>query len=212
MNENRSARLKLAACIALLLALASAWLAGRSTTAVAQGQATPPPPPKSSQQEQPAQTPQAAPPGGQQQPQQQPPPENPIVAEIRKRIAGQEEKPAEEVFKNIQVLKGVPAGRLLSMMERGYTRALGVRCNHCHVPGEWEKDDKETKLTARDMVRMNATINAELKKIKTLVDNPSVNCSTCHRGQPKPNMNRPEGGARPQQPQPTASPTPAAKP
>ncbi|HYH86394.1 MAG TPA: c-type cytochrome [Pyrinomonadaceae bacterium] len=198
MNENRSSRLKLAACVAVLLALASAWLAVRST-AVAQGQA----PPQSNQQAQPAQTPQGQPPGGQ----QQPPPENPIVAEIRKRIAGQEEKPAEEVFKNIQVLKGVPAGRLLSIMERGYTRALGVRCNHCHVPGEWEKDDKETKLTARDMVRMNATINAELKKIKTLVDNPTVNCSTCHRGQPKPGANRPEGGARPQ-PQPTPSPTP----
>ena len=198
MNENISVRLKLAACVAILLAFASAWLAGRSTVA-AQGQ----PPPQSNKQEQPVQTPQGPPSAGQQQ---QPPPENPIVAEIRKRIAGQEEKPAEEVFKNIQVLKGVPAGRLLNIMERGYTRALGVRCDYCHVPGEWEKDDKETKLTARDMVRMNATINAELKKIKTLVDNPAVNCSTCHRGQPKPGMNRPEGGARPQQ-QPTPAPT-----
>ena len=200
MNENISARLKLAACVAILLALASAWLTGRSTVA-AQGQ----PPTRSNQREQPVQIPQAPPPGAQQKP--SPQPENPIVAELRKIIAGQEDKPAEQVFKNIQVLKGVPAGRLLNIMERGYTRALGVRCDYCHVPREWEKDDKETKQTARDMVRMNATINAELKKIKTLVDNPSVNCSTCHRGQPKPGMNRPEGGARPQQ-QPTPAPIP----
>src|SRR5207237_10904653 len=94
---------------------------------------------------------------------QQQPPENPLVAELRKRIAGQEDKPAEQVFKNIQVLKGVPAGRLLSIMERGYTRSLGVRCDFCHVVGEWDKDDKEMKQAARDMVRMNAVINAELK-------------------------------------------------
>ena len=94
-------------------------------------------------------------------------------------------------------------------MERGYTRALGVRCDYCHVFGEWEKDDKETKLTARDMVRMTANVNEELKKIKTLeADKPVVNCSTCHRGQPKPGMNRPEAGPRPVQPQPPTPPKP----
>ena len=43
-----------------------------------------------------------------------------LVAEIRKRIAGQEEKPAGEAFKNIQILKNVPGGRLLTTMERSY--------------------------------------------------------------------------------------------
>jgi hypothetical protein len=200
MNEIGSARLKLAVVFVVALALAAAWIAGHGNADArgnTQGNANKleqGPPPS-------AQTPQQ---GGQ----QQPPPENPIVAAIRKSIAGKEDKPAEQVFKNIQVLKGVPAGRLLSIMERGYTRALGVRCDYCHVPGEWEKDDKATKLTARDMVVMNANINEQLKKIKTLeADKPVVNCSTCHRGQPKPGMNRPEGGPRPPQPAPT--PTPA---
>src|ERR1051326_4324164 len=55
------------------------------------------------------------------------------LQELAKRIAGQENKPAEEVFKNIQLLKGMPAGRLLRVMELGYGRSLGVDCTHCHV-------------------------------------------------------------------------------
>src|SRR5258705_13116266 len=51
---------------------------------------------------------------------------------LRKAIAGQENKPAEEVFKNIQMLKGMPAARLLRVMEMGYARSLGVNCTHCH--------------------------------------------------------------------------------
>jgi hypothetical protein len=201
MNEHASARVRAAAGLFVVLALAvAAWL-GAHATAVAQGgtQAN------ANQQSQPAGQP-AGGPGPQAGQQQQP--ENPLVAELRKRIAGQEDKPAEQVFKNIQVLKGVTAGRLLNIMERGYTRALGVRCDYCHVINEWEKDDKETKQTAREMVRMNALINTELKKIKTIeADNPAVNCSTCHRGQPKPGAGpRPDGGPRPQGAQPTPKP------
>src|SRR5262249_34305439 len=67
------------------------------------------------------------------------------LQELNKRIAGQENKPAEEVFKNIQLLKGLPAGRLLRVMEIGYSKSLGVDCTHCHVVDQWEKDDKPTK-------------------------------------------------------------------
>jgi hypothetical protein len=48
------------------------------------------------------------------------------LADLRKSIAGKENEPAEKVFKNIQLLKGVPAGRLLRVMELGYSRSLGV--------------------------------------------------------------------------------------
>jgi hypothetical protein len=117
---------------------------------------------------------------------------------LRKRIAGQENKPAEEVFKNIRMLKGMPAARLLKVMELGYARSLGVNCAHCHVAGEWEKDDKPTKQIARDMVTMAAAINNEyLKKIKNLKSETSIiNCTTCHRGQTKPALNLPESAAK----------------
>jgi hypothetical protein len=116
------------------------------------------------------------------------------LVELRLKIAGQENKPAEEVFKNIQWLKGIPAARLLRIMELGYGRSLGVDCRHCHVPGGWEKDDKPTKQIARDMGAMMTAINNDLlKKIKNLrSETPAVNCATCHRGQTKPALNLPE--------------------
>lgn len=124
------------------------------------------------------------------------------LAELRQRIAGQEQKPAGEVFKNVQLHKSVPAGRLLRMMELGYARSLGVDCTHCHVPREWEKDDKPRKQVAREMSLMVRAINEEhLKRIKGLrSETPVVNCTTCHRGQTKPALNLPEAApARPAQ-------------
>lgn len=116
------------------------------------------------------------------------------LAELRKSIAGKEEAPAETVFKNIQLLKGIPAGRVLRIMELGYARSLGVNCTHCHIPGAWEKDDKPTKQVARDMAAMMRAINMQhLKEIKNLKsEQPTVNCTTCHRGQTKPALNLPE--------------------
>jgi hypothetical protein len=115
------------------------------------------------------------------------------LAELRKKLAGQETKPAEEVFKNIQFLKGMPAGRLLRVMEMGYAKSLGVNCTHCHVIDQWEKDDKPEKQIAREMAAMTRAINNDhLKKIKNLKsENPVINCTTCHRGQTKPALNLP---------------------
>ncbi|HEV7397802.1 MAG TPA: c-type cytochrome [Pyrinomonadaceae bacterium] len=120
------------------------------------------------------------------------------LADLRKAIAGQEDKPAGEVFKNIQMLKGMPAGRLLRVMEMGYARSLGVNCTHCHVAGQWEKEDKPTKQIARDMATMVANINNEqLKKIKNLKSaDPVINCTTCHRGQTKPALNLPDSAPK----------------
>ena len=116
------------------------------------------------------------------------------LAELRKSIAGKEQASAETVFKNIQLFKGMPAGRVLRIMELGYSRSLGVTCTHCHIPGAWEKDDKLTKQVARDMAAMVGAINSQhLKQIKNLKrETPTVNCTTCHRGQTKPATNLPE--------------------
>jgi len=115
------------------------------------------------------------------------------LADLRKAIAGREDKPAGEVFKNIQMFKAMPAARLLRVMELGYAKSLGVNCTHCHVAGQWEKEDKPTKQIARDMAAMVGNINQEqLKKIKNLKSaDPVINCTTCHRGQTKPALNLP---------------------
>jgi hypothetical protein len=115
------------------------------------------------------------------------------LSELRKKIAGQENKPAEAVFKNIQLLKGVPAGRLLKVMEIGYSRSLGVNCTHCHLVDLWERDDKTTKQVTREMILMTRAINNDyLKKMKNLQgENPAVNCTTCHRGQTIPALDLP---------------------
>jgi hypothetical protein len=111
------------------------------------------------------------------------------AAMVLRSIAGRENQPAESVFKNIKVLKGVPAGRLVNIMNMGFGRSLGVSCGFCHVPGKWDLDDKQEKNTARIMVTMVGAINREyLSKVPVDSGNPpaTVNCFTCHRGMPKP--------------------------
>jgi hypothetical protein len=108
-------------------------------------------------------------------------------------IAGKENMPAESVFKNIKILKGVTAGRLVNIMARGFSPALGVSCGFCHVIPDYDKDTKEEKQTARVMYAMVNGINADyLSKLPRDAGRPApvVNCSTCHRG-----MTRPGGGA-----------------
>ncbi len=89
-------------------------------------------------------------------------------------------KPAEAVYKNIQVLKGVPASRVPVVMAF-FGKCLGVDCSHCHVPNEFEKDDKTAKLTARRMLTMVHQINDN-----TFSGQGLVSCWTCHRGNVKP--------------------------
>ena len=117
------------------------------------------------------------------------------IAALKEQIKGHENDPAPAVFKNIQTpfIKGIPAGRMLPVMEIGFARSLGVDCTHCHVPGKWESDEKPEKQVTRDMAAMMTRINTELLKgIKNLKSpNPAINCTTCHRGQVKPALNLP---------------------
>ncbi len=113
------------------------------------------------------------------------------LTKLREQIKGREQEPASAVFKNVQTLKSRPAGQLLAVMEFGYARSLGVSCTHCHVPDKWESENKPQKQIARDMSAMVSRINGEmLKGIKNLKSElPTVNCTTCHRGQVVPALN-----------------------
>jgi photosynthetic reaction center cytochrome c subunit len=84
--------------------------------------------------------------------------------------------PAEQVFKNIQVLKGTPANQIIPSMQF-IANSLGVECDFCHVRGANEKDDKKPKQTARQMIQMQMAINRDNFK-----GEPEVTCFSCHRG------------------------------
>ena len=125
-----------------------------------------------------------------------------LAKDLLAHYAGKEQAPAESVFKNIKILKGITVENLIRRMNFGYGRSLGVRCQHCHVLGHWADEDKATKQIARDMMIMTGKINDELlpaiKNIKS--EHPGVNCGTCHRGTPRPgtgpmSQNRPPQGA-----------------
>ena len=107
------------------------------------------------------------------------------IAEIKKRLAGHEDEPAETFFKNIEILKGKKASRLPAMMS-ALTGLLGVGCSYCHVTNEWDREDKPTKQTARKMFRMIGTINKDNFEGKN-----AVSCWTCHRGNPHPPIQAP---------------------
>ena len=108
------------------------------------------------------------------------------------KIAGRENDPAEQVFKNINIqwLKGVPAGTFLRIMNGGYSRALGVSCTHCHFESDFSIDDKRPKRAAREMAVMHRMINERLAQMQNLETpssaNRAINCSTCHRGSVNP--------------------------
>ena len=85
---------------------------------------------------------------------------------------------------------------------RGFTAALGVRCDYCHTeqqgaagtgpaaPRELDfpNDDKRTKRTARLMMLMVRQVNDSV--LSRIPERPSpavtVACVTCHRGVPRP--------------------------
>ena len=114
-----------------------------------------------------------------------PPQKHPEIAALEQQIAGKEQLPAEQVWKNIQTFKGMPAIRVLRIMEQAFVPNLGVECSHCHVEKQWESDEKNAKKVARQMWVMRAEWQEEARKAS---GNPDavVTCYTCHKGQPKP--------------------------
>ena len=86
------------------------------------------------------------------------------------------QKLAEEQFKNIQALKGIPADQLIPSMQF-ISASLGVECDFCHVHEKMDSDDKKSKKIARQMITMMLDID------KTNFEGRlEVTCYTCHRG------------------------------
>ena len=99
-----------------------------------------------------------------------------VIGGAKAQLAAAPAKTAVLQFKNIQVLKDIPADQLIPAMQF-ITASLGVECEFCHVQGAFEKDDKKPKQTARKMMEMMITINQENFDGKR-----EVTCYSCHRG------------------------------
>src|SRR5947209_11662175 len=84
--------------------------------------------------------------------------------------------PAEQFYKNIQILKGVPSDQLIPAMQF-ITAALGVECGFCHVENHFDQNDKKPKQTARKMMQMVMAINQS-----DFEGHRKITCNTCHRG------------------------------
>ena len=86
--------------------------------------------------------------------------------------------------KNLKVL---PANADIRATMQLFTAALGVKCDYCHVQGDFASDMNPRKETARKMIAM-------VKQIDTFFPSVSgafpagyreVDCMTCHRGNAK---------------------------
>ena len=93
-------------------------------------------------------------------------------------------------FHNLQVLPvNISRDELIATM-RGFTRALGTRCDHCHAAGppaadgreqlDFASDAKPEKNVARTMMRMTRTINGDYI---SKVDQEKKNPVTCGRSE-----------------------------
>ncbi|HYI11240.1 MAG TPA: c-type cytochrome [Thermoanaerobaculia bacterium] len=123
---------------------------------------------------------------------------------------GQTPAPAapQSEFKNLRILPHTITRPELIATMRSFTRALGVRCNHCHVvtatePREqhdFPSDAKEEKRVARVMMQMTGQINGawmerveeaeghEEEAAPSAAPQQRVGCWTCHRGKTEPEL------------------------
>jgi hypothetical protein len=94
---------------------------------------------------------------------------------------------AEEVFKNIQILKGIPVDEFMSTMGF-FSTATGLNCTDCHIDesgGNWGRyaDDNPLKQQTRRMMVMVNTLNRT-----NFGGRQVVTCITCHRGNSRPTV------------------------
>jgi len=87
---------------------------------------------------------------------------------------------AAQAYKNIQVLRDSPADQLIPSMQF-MSSSLGVHCEHCHVEGAFEKDDKKPKQQAREMMKMVFALNQN-----NFHGDKGITCYSCHRGALRP--------------------------
>jgi hypothetical protein len=111
------------------------------------------------------------------------------VATVMASIAGRENQPADQVFKNVQVLKNLTAAQLVTKMDKEYGVAMSWNCTNCHrfaPQGNFASDTSNDKRRARFMQQMTDSINKSYLPKLYPKDTPKVSCMSCHRGYNEP--------------------------
>jgi photosynthetic reaction center cytochrome c subunit len=102
--------------------------------------------------------------------------------------AGPDQRPlmADEVFKNVQVLKGIPVDQFMATMGF-FSASLGMSCEDCHSADDrnWAgfAVDNARKRMARRMITMMQAINKD-----NFAGRQMVTCYSCHRGGDRPRV------------------------
>jgi len=100
---------------------------------------------------------------------------------------GQKPLMAEDVFKNITVLKGISVNEFMGTMGF-FSASLGLNCVYCHVADsmqDWQKfaEDVPRKRMARVMIQMVNNINRTNFGGRRV-----ITCYSCHRGAERPKV------------------------
>jgi hypothetical protein len=104
------------------------------------------------------------------------------VGILRAQAPAAAEKPptSDQVFKNVQVMKGIPVDQFMTTMGF-FAASLGMSCEDCHMADDrnWAgfAADNARKNMARRMIRMVQTINES-----NFGGRQMVTCWSCHRG------------------------------
>ena len=94
---------------------------------------------------------------------------------------------SDEVFKNVQVLKGIPVDQFMGTMGI-IASSIGRGCSECHLldsSGDWAlyAEDTPLKQATRRMLLMTKQINDA-----NFGGRQVVTCYSCHRGQQRPRL------------------------
>jgi hypothetical protein len=108
--------------------------------------------------------------------------------------------PKEKEFKNLKILpKNISSKELNEIMIDEFSEGTGMTCGSCHAKENdseklnYASDAKAEKQIARTMMKMTLKMNQKyfgIRHPKIGSQVLSINCATCHKGEPIPGENR----------------------